>query len=66
MTKITKTYRIEPEIAEMLKRLSEDELRTLSGELELAIRQRYQDKYGRELVDTRERYDTSERDYEHG
>ena len=46
MTKITKTYRIEPEIAEMLKRLSEDELRTLSAELELAITARYNGKYG--------------------
>ena len=54
MTKITKTYRIEPEIAEMLKRLSEDELRTLSGELELAIRARYVGKYG--ITDSRGEY----------
>ena len=45
MNKITKTYRIDPEVAEMLKRMSTENLRTLSGELELAIRERYRRLY---------------------
>ena len=58
MTKITKTYRIDPDVAAMLKRLSEDELRTLSAELELAITARYNGKYG---TDTRGVYGLSPR-----
>jgi len=46
MEKVKRAYYLPEDVLEMLERMSTDELRTLSGELELAIRQRYVGKYG--------------------
>jgi len=52
------------EVKAMLERMSTDELRTLSGELELAIRERHKRLYGGRLVDPPAGYDV--KNYDHG
>lgn len=47
-----------PEMKQMLKDMSKDDLRTLSGQLEYLIRQEHERRQApRTLVDTRERYE---------
>ena len=58
MEKVKRAYYLPEDVLEMLERMSTDEFRTLSGELELAIRERYEGKYG---TDTRGVYGLSPR-----
>jgi len=61
--RIRKGYYLSVEVAEMLKRMSADELRSLSNELEMCIRDRYRKLY-QEI--SQERAAQQERDYDHG
>jgi len=55
--RLVRTYVLSREVEDMLRRMSTENLRSLSAELELAIRERYARHQPRELVDDTLVYD---------